>query len=292
MKPKTTAFILLQHLLPQHLLSRLAGQLANSHRLRLPFIRWFIRKYRVDLSEAAVQQPAEFACFNDFFTRALAADARPLAAGDDTLLCPADGCISQLGSIDGDSVLQSQGLQNRALQAKGQFFSLAEMLGAAEDAEIYRGGTFVTVYLSPRDYHRVHSPLAARLLHTRYIPGRLFSVNQATTEAVANLFARNERLVCQFDTAVGPMAVVLVGAMIVAGIETVWGGRTRPGHLHSEDYRQQAEPPQLERGSELGRFLLGSTVIVLFPPGKVALAENLAAGSPVRMGQALGKVIG
>ena len=280
-KPMTSLFILLQHILPQHFLSRLVARHAESHRLRLPFIRWFIRRYRVDMSEAAVQQPADFASFNDFFTRALAPGARPLAEARDAVLCPADGCISQLGAINDDLLLQ----------AKGRQFSLRDLLGAEADGQAYRGGSFVTVYLSPRDYHRVHSPLAASLLKTRYIPGRLFSVNQVTTEAVHNLFARNERLVCQFDTAAGPMAVVLVGAMIVAGIETVWGGRTRPGHLHSKDYRQQAKPPQLERGGELGRFLLGSTVSVLFPPGKVALAENLAAGSPVRMGQAIGKVL-
>ena len=284
-------FVWLQHIMPQHLLSRLAGRLAYSRRLRLPLIRAFIRYYKVDLSEAAVQEADGFANFNDFFTRALAPGARPLATAEDAVLCPTDGCISQLGAIDGDLLLQ----------AKGRHFSLAALLGDADEAALYRDGCFATVYLSPRDYHRVHIPLAGRLLQTRYIPGRLFSVNRATAEGVAGLFARNSRLVCEFETGAGPMAMVMVGAMIVADIEPVWGvGWVGPGWLpigrgqqppQLDDYRDCRSPVELARGAEMGRFLLGSTVIVLFPPGAVALDPALAAGSPVRMGQALGRLL-
>ena len=356
----TTLFILFQHIVPQHLLSRLVGLAAGSRLIRVPLIRWFIRRYRVDMSEAAVQEPKAFANFNEFFTRELAPGARPLAEEADAVLCPADGCISQLGTIDNDMILQ----------AKGRHFSLSALLGvkevgagsqsgkatatarqgskaaatnsqnanatatgsqgneaaggdlqgneatapapqngeaAASDlqghnmATSYRNGSFATVYLAPRDYHRVHIPLAGRLLRTRYIPGRLFSVNQATAEGVANLFARNERLVCEFSTAAGPMALIMVGAMIVASIETAWAGRMQEGRMQegkvqtrrfqADDYEHRLPTLTFTRGAEVGRFLLGSTVIVLFPPGRIALNPELTAGSPVRMGQTLARLI-
>lgn len=275
-------FIISQYLLPQHLLSRLAGGLANCtwSWVKNPYITWFVKRYQVDMSEAAEENPTAYACFNDFFTRALKDGARPLADGDG-VLCPADGAISQLGRIE----------HGRIFQAKGQSFSVLELLGGnPEHAALFQGGEFATVYLSPRDYHRVHMPLGGTLTDMIYVPGKLFSVNQTTAENVPELFARNERVVCLFDTPAGPMAVVLVGAMIVASVETVWAGLVAPPsrQLSSQRYGQAA--PELARGAEMGRFKLGSTAIVLFGPDKVEWAKELAAGSAVRMGQAMGTV--
>ncbi|AQZ94847.1 archaetidylserine decarboxylase [Halopseudomonas phragmitis] len=275
-------FIISQYLLPQHLLSRLAGGLANCtwSWVKNPFITWFVKRYQVDMSEAAEENPTAYACFNDFFTRALKDGVRPLADGDG-VLCPADGAISQLGRIE----------HGRIFQAKGQSFSVLELLGGnPEHAALFQGGEFATVYLSPRDYHRVHMPLGGTLTDMIYVPGKLFSVNQTTAENVPELFARNERVVCLFDTPAGPMAVVLVGAMIVASVETVWAGLVAPPsrQLNSQRYGQAA--PELARGAEMGRFKLGSTAIVLFGPDKVEWVKELAAGSAVRMGQAMGTV--
>ncbi len=278
-------FITLQHLAPQHLLTHAAGWLANCAwaPLRVPFVQWFVRRYQVDMSEACVSDPQQYRTFNEFFTRALKDGARPIAGDDDTLACPADGAISQLGPITGDTLLQ----------AKGRDFSLTALLGGdATMAEQFRDGSFVTVYLSPRDYHRVHMPLAGTLTRMIHVPGKLFSVNQVTAEHVDSLFARNERVVCCFDTAQGPMALVLVGAMIVGSVDTVWAGQVCPGRARSSDidYRDHVPPVQISRGDEMGRFKLGSTVIAVFGPGMASLAASLAAGDAVRMGQALGTV--
>lgn len=278
-------FVALQHILPQHALSRIVGFLAQARFGRTILMRAFIKRYGVDMSEAAISQLDEFENFNAFFTRALKPGSRPLAAGMDSVLCPADGCISQLGRID----------EGRIFQAKGHHYTVAELLGGnSELGRSFHKGSFATVYLSPRDYHRVHMPLGGTLTSMTYIPGRLFSVNQVTAASVPNLFARNERLVCVFDTAVGPMAIVLVGAMIVAAIETVWSGQVCPGvhsnSLFSQDYRAQSSPPTFSAGAEMGRFKLGSTAIVLFPEGAVELDNSLAAESPVRMGQLLGRL--
>ena len=277
-------FILLQHCLPQHLLSRLVGRLAESRALKKPFIRWFAARYEVDMAEAVEQDPLVYDNFNAFFTRALRPGARPLAPSvgeSTTVLCPTDGAISQLGPLT----------QEGLLQAKGRHFSVADLLASEHDAERFDGGSFATVYLSPRDYHRVHMPVAGRLLSMRYVHGDLFSVNKQTAEGVPNLFARNERLVCLFDTELGPMAVVLVGAMIVAGIETVWAGRVgpsnAPGRVRETSYADTVPAIELAAGAELGRFYLGSTAIVLFGHGAVELSGALTAGTPVRMGQAL-----
>ncbi|MCB1848838.1 MAG: phosphatidylserine decarboxylase, partial [Halieaceae bacterium] len=213
-------FIFLQHILPQHLLSRWVGWLARLEHpvwLKNWLVHVFIRHFGVNMAEAADPDPTRYPSFNAFFTRPLREGARPLAQAD--ILCPADGAISQLGAIEG----------GRIFQAKGQSFSAWELLGGdTERAPLFDGGRFATIYLSPRDYHRVHMPLAGRLTASRYIPGDLYSVNQVTAANVPRLFARNERLVCHFDTEVGPMAMVLVGAMIVAGIETVWAGQVAP----------------------------------------------------------------
>lgn len=277
-------FIGLQYLLPHHCLSRLVGKLAECEKpaIKNPLIRAFIRRYRVDMSQAVHQNPESYRTFNDFFTRALVEGARPIDATPEGIACPADGAISQLGTIS----------HGRVFQAKGQDYSLFELLGGdSERAQPFMNGSFATVYLSPRDYHRVHMPYSGTLREMIYVPGKLFSVNQTTAENVPELFARNERLVCIFDTERGPMAVILVGAMIVAGIETVWAGEIAPvrSRLRHFDYSEQGrQAVQLAKGDELGRFKLGSTAIVLFGPEACSWSEQLGAGSAVQMGQNMG----
>ncbi|MBL4574223.1 MAG: phosphatidylserine decarboxylase [Gammaproteobacteria bacterium] len=279
-------FILFQYLLPHHLLSRGVGVLAQSHLLRKLFIRAFIKRYKVDLSQARIQEIGQFKNFNAFFTRELQAGARPLASIQGAIVCPADGTISQLGNITDGNLLQ----------AKGRHYSCEDLLaGDAQMAELFQAGKFATIYLSPRDYHRVHMPMAGALKKTIYVPGKLFSVNQTTADSVPNLFARNERLICLFDTEVGPMAVILVGAMIVAGIDTVWAGEVCPTtgkrEIKKTDYTNQAPAVELPLGGELGRFRLGSTAIVLFPHGTVKFETSLKATSSIAMGQLLGQVV-
>lgn len=281
---KDRLFILSQHLLPHHLLSRLIGCAAECRAgwFKNRLIGWFAKQYQVNMSEAQVEDLTAFAHFNDFFTRALKDGARPLDSTPGAVLCPADGAVSQLGKIE----------QGRVFQAKGHSFSVIELLGGdSQRASPFMGGDFATIYLSPKDYHRVHMPLAGTLTEMVYVPGRLFSVNQTTAENVPELFARNERVVCLFDTERGPMAVVLVGAMIVASIETVWAGLVTPPKraLKTFKYDDAARAPiYLEKGAELGRFKLGSTAIVLFGPEQVQWAEALTANSAVQMGQCLG----
>lgn len=280
---KDRLFILSQYLLPHHLLSRLIGCAAECRAgwFKNRLIGWFAKQYQVNMSEAQIEDLTAFAHFNDFFTRALKDGARPLDPTPGAVLCPADGAVSQLGKIE----------HGRIFQAKGHSFSLVELLGGdSERAAPFMGGEFATIYLSPKDYHRVHMPLAGTLKEMVYVPGRLFSVNQTTAENVPELFARNERVVCLFDTERGPMAVVLVGAMIVASIETVWAGLVTPPKrtLKSARYDEAARAPVvLEKGAELGRFKLGSTAIVLFGAEQVQWAAELAANSSVLMGQRL-----
>lgn len=279
-------FIWMQYVLPQHLLSRWVGRLASS-RVRWVknlFIRWFAGRYQIDMSEAVEADPLTYESFNAFFTRALKPGARPLAPGARAVLCPADGAVNQAGDIRA----------GKLLQAKGKEFSLRALLGGDEGlAARFEGGSFVTVYLSPRDYHRVHMPLEGTLQEMVYVPGQLFSVNQLTAENVDGLFARNERAVCVFETPAGPMALVLVGAMIVAGVETVWAGQVAPAgsRLMRQVYDQQHASICLGRGAEMGRFRLGSTVVAVFGPDMVRLRNGLAAGDVVRMGESLGEVV-
>lgn len=281
---KDRLFILSQYLLPHHLLSRLIGCAAECRAgwFKNRLIGWFSKQYQVNMSEAQVEDLNAFAHFNDFFTRALKEGARPLDNTPNAILCPADGAVSQLGKIE----------QGRVFQAKGHSYSVIELLGGdSQRAAAFMGGDFATIYLSPKDYHRVHMPLTGTLREMIYVPGRLFSVNQTTAENVPELFARNERVVCLFDTERGPMAVVLVGAMIVASIETVWAGLVTPPKraLKTFRYDEAARAPiTLEKGAEMGRFKLGSTAIVLFGPEQVQWAETLEANSPVQMGQRLG----
>ena len=278
---KQRLFILSQYLLPHHLLSRLIGCAAECRApwFKSRLIAWFARRYQVDMREAAVEDLNAYEHFNAFFTRALKEGARPLDATPGAILCPADGAVSQLGPIE----------QGRCFQAKGHSFSVLELLGGdAERAKPFMGGDFATIYLSPKDYHRVHMPLAGTLKEMVYVPGRLFSVNQTTAENVPELFARNERLVCHFDTEFGPMASVMVGALLVSGVETVWSGVEIPAYadrITRKDYRGQGIV--LQRFAEMARFNYGSTVIVLLPKGAATLAANLAAETPVQLGQRL-----
>jgi phosphatidylserine decarboxylase len=278
-------FIIFQHIVPQHLLSRCTGWLAELRGpawLRNRAIGLFVRLFKVDMSEALEPDYTRYPTFNAFFTRLLREGARPIADAD--VVCPADGTINQLGEI-------RQGL---CFQAKGRYFSTLELLGGDRlRADGFEGGHFATIYLSPRDYHRVHMPLSGRLTATCYIPGKLFSVNRTTADNVDRLFARNERLVCYFDTARGPMAMVLVGAMVVAGIETVWSGQVAPPPKRPlvTDYQSLPEAVELARGEEMGRFRLGSTVILLFPRDTLAWEVRYAAGSATRLGESLGNYI-
>lgn len=274
----------LTYLLPHRLASSLARRLAYSSSPRTK--QWLIdtvtRKFGVDLDEAAQPDPKSYPTFNAFFTRALKAGARVPDPDPRALLMPADGRISQCGPIrDG-----------RIFQAKGQSFTAAELLGDAEAARPFENGLFATVYLSPKDYHRVHMPWTGTLRETVHVPGRLFSVGTAAVAVVPRLFARNERLVCHFDTDFGPMASVMVGALLVSGVETVWSGEEIPRYgdaVTRKDWRGKGIT--LERFAEMARFNYGSTVIVLLPPGVAELSPELSAESPVRLGQALARLV-
>ena len=276
-------FIWLQHVMPQHSLSKLAGRFAASENptVRDMLIRRFIRAYAVDMDEAE-REAHEYRSFNDFFTRSLKPGARPIADASQFIVSPADGAVSQVGRITG----------GRIIQAKGREYSAQTLLGGDKAlADRFDNGAFVTIYLSPSDYHRVHMPVAGTLRQTRYVPGKLFSVNTATAGGVADLFARNERLVSLFDTDLGPVASVMVGAMIVASIETVWGGRVESHgrRVIMQDYPE--DEVRLDAGAEMGRFLLGSTVVLLFEPDRVEWLEELGPLSVLRMGEPIGRRI-
>jgi phosphatidylserine decarboxylase len=277
-------FALGQHVLPQHLLSRLMGSITRCRNTAFKdaMIRSFIRLYGVDMGQALEPNPSAYGCFNEFFTRALRPETRPIAPDPDTVACPADGTVSRIGAIS----------EGRIIQAKGKDFSVIELLGGhQENAKLFANGRFATIYLSPRDYHRLHMPVNGTLREMIHVPGKLFSVNAATTANVPNLFARNERVVTLFDTEVGPMALVLVGAIFVASIETVWHGVvTPPTSATVRSWHYPESSPALSRGQEMGRFNMGSTVIVLFGDGVVEWEESLIADSIVRMGQSLGRL--
>jgi phosphatidylserine decarboxylase len=240
-------------------------------------IRWFVGKYQVNMAEAANPDITSYRSFNDFFTRALRPDARPLAAA--ALVCPVDGAISQFGPIAGEQIFQ----------AKGHQYSTTALVGGdATLAAQFHGGSFATIYLSPRDYHRIHMPCDGRLLRMIYVPGDLFSVNPVTARGVPGLFARNERVVCVFETAQGPMVLTLVGATIVGSMATVWHGvLPREGAVREWHYNSQTPPVLLKKGDEMGRFLLGSTVVLLFPQGPLQFNPGWQPGGPVRLGDAM-----
>ena len=267
-----------QHLIPKNLLSAFVYRATRSQRrwLARPLTRWFARTYRVDLAEAAVSDLDGFGSFNEFFTRALKVGARPIASGAGVVVSPADGVLTEHGAIAGD----------RLFQAKGLSYSLGELLGETGTAvAALEGGSYFTIYLAPHNYHRVHAPLAARLTRTRYLPGRRFSVSRATAAAIPRLFCRNERVVCWFETSLGPMAVVLVGALNVSSISTVTRGEIASGGPQNWP---ESPPRAVAQGSEIGRFNMGSTVVVLFGGRSLRFASATGDGATVRMGQALG----
>lgn len=281
--------VLSQYVLPKQALTRFAGRVASRQRGRVTteLIRWFVGKYQVNMSEAAEPDITRYLSFNDFFTRALRPDARPLAQAD--LICPVDGAISQFGRIEDDQIFQ----------AKGHSYSTTTLVGGdAALADKFRHGSFATLYLSPRDYHRIHMPCDGTLRRMIYVPGDLFSVNPATARGVPGLFARNERVVCVFDTARGPMVLTLVGATIVGSMATVWHGvlnRSRQGVVREWLYGDaegegdgKAPAVHLRQGEEMGRFLLGSTVVMLFPEGPLSFNPSWQPGGAVRLGQSMG----
>ncbi len=270
---------MLQYLLPKQALTELLGKLASARggALTTSVIRWFVGRYKVNMAEAANPDIAAYPTFNEFFTRPLKPGARPLSKAD--FICPVDGAISQFGPIERDQIFQ----------AKGHSYSTRALVGGDADmAARYQDGHFATIYLSPRDYHRIHMPNAGRLRRMIHVPGDLFSVNPATARGVPGLFARNERVVCEFDGEHGPFVLVLVGATIVGSMATVWHGVVnppRPGKVR--EWRYDDQDIRLEKGAEMGRFLLGSTVVLLYPKDTLTFAEGWEPARPVRLGEAM-----
>ena len=272
--------VLPQYLLPKKALTAFGGWVATRRwgRLTIRLIAWFVKKYRVNMAEAAEPDLAAYPCFNDFFTRALAPGARPLA--DSTWVCPVDGAISQFGAI----------AQDQIFQAKGHAYSTTALVGGdAALAAQFENGSFATIYLSPRDYHRIHMPCDGRLTRMVYVPGDLFSVNPTTARGVPGLFARNERVVCVFDTDHGPLVLTLVGATIVGSMATVWHGVVNPPRLPQvTEWHYDSGAVTLRKGDEMGRFLLGSTVVLLWPQATLDWNPMWQSGAPVRLGESMG----
>ncbi|UCV12829.1 phosphatidylserine decarboxylase [Dechloromonas denitrificans] len=277
--------VLPQYLLPKQALTLLAGKLASTEAgaMTTGVINWFVRRYGVNMAEAANPDTASYKSFNEFFTRPLKADARPLAEAD--FLCPVDGAISQFGPIERDQIFQ----------AKGHTYSTTALVGGDRElAAQFENGSFATLYLSPRDYHRIHMPVDGRLTRMIHVPGALFSVNPTTARGVPGLFARNERVVCVFDSAAGPFVLTLVGATIVGSMSTVWHGVVnppRPGVVREWRYDENTAV-NLKKGEEMGRFLLGSTVVMLFPKNALNFNPAWAPARPLRMGEAMGHKAG
>ena len=274
--------VLPQYLLPKQALTVLAGKLASAEAgsLTTSVIRWFVGRYNVNMAEAANPDIASYKSFNEFFTRPLKDGARPFAETD--FLCPVDGAISQFGAIERDQIFQ----------AKGHSYSTTALVGGDRElAAQFENGSFATLYLSPRDYHRIHMPCAGKLTRMIYVPGALFSVNPTTARAVPGLFARNERVVCVFESEFGPFVLTLVGATIVGSMATVWHGQVnppRPGVIREWRY-DATSAVNLEKGAEMGRFLLGSTVVMLFPKDSLAFNPDWSPARPIRMGEAMGR---
>jgi phosphatidylserine decarboxylase len=272
--------VLPQYLLPKQALTALAGKFANAQAggLTTGVIRWFVRRYGVNMAEALNPDIQSYASFNDFFTRALRSDARPLAAAD--FLCPVDGAISQFGAIDGEQIFQ----------AKGHSYTCAALVGGDRDlAAQFQDGSFATLYLSPRDYHRIHMPCTGRLTRMIHVPGALFSVNPTTARGVPGLFARNERVVCVFESEYGPFVLVLVGATIVGSMGTVWHGVVNPPRVgRIREWQYDKQPVELKKGEEMGRFLLGSTVVMLFQKNVLQFNPAWKAERPIQLGEMMG----
>jgi phosphatidylserine decarboxylase len=269
--------VLPQYLLPKQAMTKLAGRIAGAKggAMTTRLIRWFVKRYNVNMDEAHNPDIASYASFNEFFTRPLKAGARPLASAD--YVCPVDGCISQFGAIVDDQIFQ----------AKGHHFSIAALVGGdAQLAERLRHGSFANLYLSPRDYHRIHMPFDGRLTRMIYIPGQLFSVNPTTARGIPDLFARNERVACVFDSASGPFVMVLVGATIVGSMATVWHGVVNPPRTKdTREWRYDDQDIRLNKGDEMGRFLLGSTVVMLFAKDVLVFNPAWQAADAVNLGQ-------
>jgi len=275
-------FVMSQYVTPQHTLSKLAGSLADSRSpaIKNTFIKWFIDQYGVNMDEALQSSAEDYVNFNDFFTRQLKDGARKIQGGARKIVSPVDGVVSQAGRIE----------YGRIFQAKGHSFSLIELLGGdLQRAQPFIGGDFATIYLSPKDYHRIHMPIAGELQQMVYIPGDLFSVNPVTTDNVPRLFARNERVVCVFNTDYGPMAMTLIGAMIVASIETVWAGRIQGHGKTVRTFNYSPGKVTLAQGEEMGRFHLGSTVVMTLPENTVQWNDAIAPAAGVRLGQLIGE---
>lgn len=281
MNHQAELFVALQRLLPQHALSRLIARVAESKMpwLKNRLIERAIAAFDINIDEAASSDLDDYENFNSFFTRALKEGARPIDQDSDALISPADGAVSQAGPIT----------QQRIIQAKGSDYSASRLLGDSEEAKRYTDGAFTTIYLSPKDYHRVHMPIAGTLMSTRYIPGDLFSVNDKTAQALPGLFARNERLVCQFDSELGQFALVFVGAMLVAGIETVWGGFETPGRGAVRNADFSGRDLRFDKGEEIGRFKFGSTVILMFQKDKIDWQDSFIPQAAVQMGEKIAK---
>ncbi|MFQ3231212.1 archaetidylserine decarboxylase [Reinekea sp.] len=280
MNLKDFSFITSQYLLPHHLLSRLVGYFAESELsfIKKPLMNFFLNRFGIDLSEAERESVNDYKNFNDFFTRSLKADIRPIEGNTNEFVSPVDGAVSQFGTIH----------DNALIQAKGRTYRLTDLLGGdTAQAELFADGEFATLYLSPKDYHRIHMPIAGKLVKTTFIPGKLFSVNQLTAENVPNLFARNERLVCEFETEKGTIIMVLVGAMIVASIETVWSGIVAPFQRKISQQLLESRKLDFERGEEIGRFRLGSTVILLTQKGALQWNDQIKNEANVKLGQIL-----
>lgn len=278
MKP---LFALVQPVLPHHLISRFIGALANSKwpPLKRLLISKVMKWYNITLDDYVQEDPGKFATFNEFFTRALKPAARPIDASDDAVIAPVDGYISQLGHINNGQIFQ----------AKDKIFSAQSLLGCEQLAAKFTNGEFATLYLAPNNYHRIHMPVAGTLKSMRYIPGRLFSVNNQSVNNIERLFARNERVVCEFTTNCGPMVLVMVGALNVGSIETVHEGPIAPGQPREQKYWSYAaeQQPAFEKAQELGRFNLGSTVILLFAEGQISWQKQLGVETPIQLGEAL-----
>jgi len=274
-----------QYILPHHALSTLMSKLTHCENTawKNSFIKLIIRLYGVNMAEAKFENLDHYSSFNHFFTRELKDHTRPIADAANAIACPADGAISQAGPIE----------QGQIFQAKGHSYTALELLGGdVERAKAFEDGSFATIYLSPKDYHRLHMPLIGTLKEMVHIPGRLFSVNNTTVSAVPNLFARNERVACIFDTEAGPMALILVGAIFVSSVETVWHGVVTPPSISEpRTWQYQDNPPVLEKGEEMGRFNMGSTIIVLFGKDQTEWAKHLVAGQAVRLGEQIGQTL-
>jgi phosphatidylserine decarboxylase len=279
--------IAMQYAMPKHFISRVVGKLAaaKAGALTTTLIKLFVKQYKVDMSEAKYPDPAHYESFNEFFTRPLKEGARPIIADNDIIIHPVDGAISQLGDIE----------EGKLIQAKGHDYSLQALLGGSEDdTKPFLGGKFATIYLAPKDYHRIHMPIDGTLSKMIYVPGDLFSVNPLTAQNVPNLFARNERVVAIFETEIGPLAMVLVGATIVASIETIWAGTVTPpagSDVFSWKYPTTGDNAiTLKKGDEMGRFKLGSTVVLAWGDDKAEFFDDQLPETVTRLGTAFAKI--